>query len=238
MDHLFTNWFRASASYIHQKTFEVDYPANIFPNAGTPGTRPFAATGKSTPPAANATITPNSTTVITARWGFNRFYSKSTPESRGLRSGFSGVARIVDRGTPNPAFPAITMGGAVNGCATATTGDYTGFGGGITNQDVFYSRSFNATVSKFLGRHTVKAGFDFRTVHDSGTPAAGPTSLGFTSVFTQASPTVSNGLSGSSLATLLLGYPTSGQQTVVAASTISSGITAVLSRTISASHPN
>ena len=214
LDHSFTEWFRVSASYIHQKTFEVDYPTNIFPNPGTPD-QTFCCDRKIDATAANATITPNSTTVITARWGFNRFYSKSTPESLGFDLASLGLPASLIAATPNPAFPAITMGGAVNGCATATTSDYTGFGGGCTNQDVFYSHSFNATVSRFLGKHTVKAGFDFRTVHDFGTPAAGPTSLGFTSVFTQASPTVSNGLSGSSLATLLLGYPTSGQQTVV-----------------------
>ncbi len=50
VDHLFTNWFRASASYIHQKTFEVDYPENIFPNRRNAGPGLFAATGKSTPP--------------------------------------------------------------------------------------------------------------------------------------------------------------------------------------------
>jgi hypothetical protein len=214
VDHLFNNWFRASASYIHQKTFEVDYPENIFPNPGTPD-QTFCCDRKIDATAANATVTPNATTVITFRWGFNRFYSKSTPESLGFDLASLGLPASLIAQTPSPAFPAVTMGGAVNACATASTNDYTGFGGGCTNQDVFYSRSFNTTVSKFLGKHTVKAGFDFRTIHDFGTPAAGPTSLGFTSVFTQASPTVSNGLSGSSLATLLLGDPTSGQQTVV-----------------------
>ncbi|HEX4135106.1 MAG TPA: carboxypeptidase-like regulatory domain-containing protein [Bryobacteraceae bacterium] len=214
LDHSFTEWFRVSASYIHQKTFEVDYPTNIFPNPGTPD-QTFCCDRKIDATAANVTITPNSTTVITARWGFNRFYSKSTPESLGFNLASLGLPASLIAATPSPAFPAITMGGAVNGCAGGTTNDYTDFGGGCTNQDVFYSRSSNVTTSKFLGRHTLKAGFDFRTVHDFGTPVSGPTSLGFTSVFTQASPTVSNGLSGSSLATLLLGYPTSGQQTIV-----------------------
>jgi hypothetical protein len=111
--------------------------------------------------AANATITPDSTTVVTLRWGFNRFYSKSTPESLGFNPATLALPASLVAETPNLAFPAITMGGAVSGCSTASTSDYTGFGGGCTNQDVFYSRSFNATVSKFLGKHTVKGGFDF-----------------------------------------------------------------------------
>jgi hypothetical protein len=202
VDHLFTNWFRASASYIHQKTFEVDYPENIFPNAGTPD-QGFCCDRKIDATAANATITPDSTTVITARWGFNRFYSRSTEESAGFNLASLGFPASLIAETANPAFPAVTMS------------DFSSYGGGTAAQDVYYSRSFNVTASKFLGRHTVKAGFDFRTVHDAGTPAEGPSSFTFSSVFTQASPTVSNGLSGSSLASLLLGYPSAGSQAVV-----------------------
>jgi trimeric autotransporter adhesin len=213
-DHEFTPWFRASASYVHQKTFETDYPTNIFSNAGTPN-QTFCCDRKIDATSANATLTPNATTVIAIRWGFNRFYSKSTPESLGYNLSSLGFPASLAAITPNPAFPAVTMGGAVSGCSTASTSDYTGFGGGCTNQDVYYSRSFNVSASKFLGKHSVKAGFDFRTLHDFGTPAAGPTSLGFTDVFTRATPQVTTAGTGSSLATLLLGYPTSGQMSVV-----------------------
>jgi trimeric autotransporter adhesin len=213
-DHEFTSWFRASASYVHQKTFETDYPTNIFPNPGTPD-QTFCCDRKIDATSANATLTPDATTVIAIRWGFNRFYSKSTPESLGYNLTSLGFPESLADITPNPAFPAITMGGAVSGCSPASTSDYTGFGGGCTNQDVFYSRSFNVSASKFLGKHSVKAGFDFRTLHDFGTPAAGPTSLGFTDVFTRATPQVTTAGTGSSLATLLLGYPTSGQMSVV-----------------------
>src|SRR6202041_2315026 len=122
---------------------------NIFPNAGTPS-QGFCCDRKIDATSANATITPNSTTVITARWGFNRFYSKSTPESLGFNLSSLGLPASLIAQTPSPAFPAITMGGAVNACATATTNDYSNFGGGCTNQDVFYSRSFNVTATKFL----------------------------------------------------------------------------------------
>jgi hypothetical protein len=202
LDHQFTNWLRASGSYIHQKTFEVDYPENIFPNAGSPN-QTFCCDRKIDAVAGNATLTPNATTVITARWGFNRFYSKSTPESLGFDLASLGLPPSLVSATPNPAFPAITMS------------DYTSFGGGASNQDVFYSRSFNVTAARYVGRHTLRGGFDFRTIHDFGTPASGPSSFTFSSVFTQANPLVSNGLSGSSLASLLLGYPSGGSQSVV-----------------------
>jgi hypothetical protein len=210
LDHEFASWFRASASYIHQKTFETDYPTNIFPNIATPD-QGFCCDRKIDATSANATLTPNATTVISIRWGFNRFYNKSTQESQGFNPASIGLPAA----PADPAFPAITLGGAVSGCSVGSSTDFSGFGGGCTNQDVFYQRNFNTTVSKFLGKHSVKAGFDFRTIHDFGTPATGPTSLGFSPVFTQYEAQAATAGTGSSLATLLLGYPTSGQETLV-----------------------
>ena len=203
VDREFTPWFRASASFVYQKTFETDYPSNIFPNVATPD-QTFCCDRKIDATQANATITPDATTVIAVRWGFNRFYSRSTQESAGFNLASLGLPQSLVSATPNPAFPAITMA------------DVSSFGGGTAAQDVFYSRSVNTTVSKFLGRHTLKGGFEFRTLHDAGTPASGPTSLGFSTVFTQAKPQSATAGTGASLATLLLGDPTSGSQNVVA----------------------
>jgi hypothetical protein len=213
-NHQFATWLTTAASYIHQKTFETDAPSNVFPNPATP-TQNFCCDRKIDATQANATITPDPTTVIEVRWGFNRFYSRGTQASAGFDLTSLGLPASLVAATPNPAFPAITMGGAVNACASASTNDYAGYGGGCANQDVFYSRSFNTTISRFLGKHSVKAGFDFRTLHDFGTPASGPSSFGFTDVFTRATPQASTAGTGSSLATLLLGDPTSGQFTVV-----------------------
>ena len=166
---------------------------------------------------ANATITPDPTTVISVRWGFNRFYSRTTQFSAGFNLATLGFPESLVGITPNTAFPAITLGSAVNGCSDpSSSADFANYGGGCANQDVYYSRTFSVTASKFLGKHNIKAGFDFRTLHDFGTPAAGPTSLGFTDVFTRATPQTTTAGTGSDLATLLLGYPTSGQMSVVA----------------------
>ncbi len=210
LDHEFTQWFRVSASYIHQQTFETDYPENIFPNVATPD-QGFCCDRKIDATSANVTMAPDATTVVAFRWGFNRFFSKSTQESRGFNPASIGLPSA----PADPAFPAITLGGVVSGCSVGSSKDYSGFGGGCTNQDVFYQNNVNTTVSKFLGKHSVKAGFDFRTIHDFGTPATGPTSLGFSPVFTQYEAQAATAGTGSSLATLLLGYPTSGQETLV-----------------------
>src|SRR5579883_767148 len=202
LDHEFASWLRASGSYIHQKTFETDGPSNIFPNPATPNQN-YCCDRKIDATQANATIVPDAATVVTVRWGFNRFYSRSTQASAGFNLASLGLPASLAAETPNPAFPAITMS------------DLSSYGGGGANQDVYYSRSFNVTASRFLGRHTVKAGFDFRTLHDFGTPLAGPSSFGFSTLFTQANPLFTTAGTGASLATLLLGYPTSGSMNVV-----------------------
>lgn len=133
-DHEFAPWFHASGSYIHQKTFETEIPRSTFPNAADPGQN-FCCDRKIDATQANATLTPNATTVIAIRWGFNRFSAKSTQASAGFDLASLGLPSSLVRVTPNTAFPGISMG------------DLSSYGGGPTNQDVYYSRSFNTTLS-------------------------------------------------------------------------------------------
>lgn len=200
-DHQFNRWFRASASYIFQKTFETSAP-NLWGNPASP-TQGYCCDRKIDATQANATITPTATTVIAVRWGFNRFYSRSNQASDGFNTATLGLPASLVAATPNTAFPAITMA------------DVSSFGGGGTTQDVFYSRAFNVSLSKFQGKHSWKAGFETRTVHDNGVPSSGPSSFGFSDVFTRPNPRATTTGQGSSLATLLLGYPVSGSFNVV-----------------------
>ena len=201
-DQQFTSWLHASASYVHQKTGETNSPPT-FGNLASPGQSLLYRRIDATQ--ANATATLDPTTVLTARWGFNRFFTTSFPtSSAGFNLATLGLPQSLAASTPDTAFPAVTMGTLAN------------FGGGTTTRDVFYSRSANTTISKYLGRHSLKAGFDFRTLHDDGTPAVGPSSLGFSDVFTRATPQTSTVGTGADLATMLLGYPTSGSMNVVA----------------------
>ncbi|MCU1235844.1 MAG: carboxypeptidase regulatory-like protein, partial [Candidatus Solibacter sp.] len=200
-DQQFGNWLRAAASYVHQKTGETNSPP-VFGNVASPGQSLLFRRIDATQ--ANATATLNPTTVLAVRWGFNRFFTTSFPtSSAGFNLATLGLPESLDAITPNPAFPAVTMS------------DVASFGGGTTTRDVYYSRSFNATLSTFRGRHSLKAGFDFRTLHDAGTPASGPTSLGFSDVFTRATPQTATAGTGASVATMLLGFPTSGSMNIV-----------------------
>lgn len=198
-DHDFTRWWKASASYLHYGSQE---PSNRwFPNQiGSPNQGVIYRKVDATQ--ANSTFTITPTTVITARYGFNRFPNFTPPISLGFDLTRLGLPASLASITQYTAFPSITMG------------DLTSYGGGTTTQNVFYSKSFNATVAKFVGRHNLKAGYDFRLLHHDGAPGIGPSSFGFSDVFTRATPKTTTLGTGASLATMLLGYPTSGSMTV------------------------
>ena len=54
---------------------------------------------------------------------------------------------------PYDAFPSISMS------------DMYSFGAGGYSATHYYSHSFSGSVSKFAGRHNLKAGFDYRAIH-------------------------------------------------------------------------
>jgi hypothetical protein len=198
-DHEFTRWWKASASYLHYGSQEPSnrwFPNQIAsPNQGVIYRKVDATQ-------VNSTFTPTPTTVITARYGFNRFPNFTPPVSLGYDLTTLGLPASLAAVTKYPAFPSITMS------------DLTSYGGGTTTQNVYHSKTFNTTISKFMGRHSIKAGFDYRLLHHDGAPGIGPSSFSFSDVFTRATPKTTTAGTGASLATMLLGYPTGGSMTV------------------------
>jgi hypothetical protein len=198
-DHEFTRWWKASASYLHYGSQEPSnrwFPNQIAsPNQGVIYRKVDATQ-------VNSTFTPTPTMVITARYGFNRFPNFTPPISLGFDLTTLGLPSSLAAMTRYTAFPSISMS------------DLTSYGGGTTTQNVYHSKSFNTTVSKFLGRHSIKAGYDYRLLHHDGAPGVGPSSFSFSDVFTRATPKTTTTGTGASLATMLLGYPTGGSMTV------------------------
>jgi hypothetical protein len=197
-DHEFFPWWRASVSYLHYGSKE---PSNRwFPNQiGTPNQGVIFRKVDATQ--INSTFMATPTTVVTVRYGFNRFPNFTPPVSLGFDLTKLGLPASLASATKFTAFPAITMGDVAN------------FGGATTTQSVYWSRSFNATVAKFIGKHSLKAGFDYRLLHHDGAPGIGPSSFSFSDVFTRAKPSTTTAGTGASLATMLLGYPTGGSMT-------------------------
>ncbi|HEX4274661.1 MAG TPA: carboxypeptidase regulatory-like domain-containing protein [Bryobacteraceae bacterium] len=200
-DHQITNWWRASASYLHYGSREESNAYFGFSDPGTPGQSMLVRHVDATQ--ANTTLTPSPTTVIYLRFGFNRFPNRTYQlASQGIDLTKLGFPSSYVSQLPYDAIPVITM-----------TGDMSTFGAGGLNQSNFYSRSFSATASKFMGRHSLKAGFDYRVIHDSGEQTVTPGAFSFDGTFTSSTPGKTVAGSGGAIASLLLGFPASGSVT-------------------------
>jgi hypothetical protein len=197
-DHQLFSWWRASASYLHYGSRE---PGNAWwgtlasPNQGVLFRKVDATQ-------VNSTLTPTPTMVVAVRYGFNRFPNFSAPTSLGFSQTELGLPASLAAITKNTAFPAITMS------------DVGSFGGGTTSQSVLHSKSFNTTVSKFMGKHSLKMGFDWRSLSNDGAPGVGPSAFSFSDIFTRQTPQRTVQGTGAAMAGLLLGYPSGGSMTV------------------------
>jgi hypothetical protein len=201
LDQVITSWWRASVSYLHYGSREGAYAYFGYQDPGTPNQSMLVRHVDATQ--ANSTLTPSSTMVISLRFGFNRFPNKTYQlASDGLDLTKLGFPASFASAVQYSAFPAITM-----------TGDVASFGASGFNQSNFYSRSFSSSVSKYLGRHSLKAGFDFRVIHDSGINTVTPGAFSFSQAFSSQSGTSTVAGTGASIASLLLGYPASGSAT-------------------------
>jgi hypothetical protein len=198
VDHTITNWWRASASYLHYGSRE---PGNAwFPNLASPNQGLLFRKVDATQ--VNSTLTPTPTMVVAVRYGFNRFPNFSAPSSFGFDITRLGFPTSLASQIAAPAFPGVSMG------------DLTSYGGGGVSQNVYHSRSFAASLSKFVGRHSWKFGFDYRVLNHDGQPTVNAGTYSFNDTFTRATPARTTAGTGASLASLLLGYPASGSATV------------------------
>ena len=195
VDHEMTKWLKLSGTYLHYGSTE---PSNtFFQNAGTPGQTTYFRHVDAV--AANAIATVSPTTVVTVRFGQNRFPDFDPNSSNGFQLTQLGFSPAVNALTPNyPAFPGITVG------------EFQAYGGGNTSWTVYHSQSFDTEVAKFVGKHSLKAGFDYRLIADASETSTGPGTYGFSSAFTSQSAAKTVTGTGGGLASMLLGDPSSG----------------------------
>ena len=196
IDEDFASWWRTSLSYLRYFSLE---PGNTeFPTVSSPDQWRLLRRVDSTQ--LNNLFTVNPTTVITVRYGFNRFPNYSYDVSQGYdlnRLNFS-PALVAQVPRALSQFPDVQMSNL--------------YQLGVTDNNSFYvhaSDNFSANISKYKGRHTLKAGFDFRRIKAAGNDAndaAG--NYNFNGIFTKSNPT-SSGSGGTDLADMLLGYPSS-----------------------------
>ncbi len=196
VDEDFFKWWRASLSYLRYYSLE---PGNTeFPTVSSPNQWRLLRRVDTTQ--LNNTFSVNPTTVVTVRYGFNRFPNTSYDVSQGYNVSALGFpSSLVSQINPSLSqFPDILMSSLYSLSVQDNNSFY-----------VLASDNFSTSVSKYMGRHSLKAGFDYRRIKAAGNDAndaAGQYS--FNGVFTKSSPTA--GGVGVDLADMLLGYPSGG----------------------------
>jgi hypothetical protein len=154
--------------------------------------------------AINNTITPNSTTVAHVRFGYTSFADDCVPVA-GFDPGTLGFSPSFVNQVPIKKFPYFDIGGYGT--------EYNGrmFGERGINDVDYYSWDANASMSKLLGRHTVKFGASYRKIGVKNTNAGQASgSFNFNGQFTSADPLNPTNTDPHSLAAFLLGYPSTG----------------------------
>jgi hypothetical protein len=203
VDHRFTDSVSLSGFYLYNKTDEpcanVLYPGLDNPNRFVDNSD-YILRRRVHILALNNTWLPSSNTVITLRYGWTRFLDDDTlsvdfdPATLGFDPSFSSA--IQTKKFPNVVFDNYYDMGAID-----------------PSDRNLYSWSANGTMSRLIGRHTVKMGVDFRTIGiDTQSFSGGAGTFNFDRRYTSANPNV-NGVngpnpSGNDLASMLLGYPT------------------------------
>jgi hypothetical protein len=203
VDHRFTDAVSLSGFYLYNKT---DEPCanELYPGLNNPNrfidNGDYLLRRRVHVLALNNTWLPSSNTVVTLRYGWTRFLDDDTlsidfnPATLGFNPAFSSAIQTEK-------FPQVFFD------------NYYDMGAIDPSDRNLYSWSANGSVSRLIGRHTVKMGVDYRTIGiDTQSFDGGAGEFNFDRRFTSANPLV-NGVtganpSGNDLASFLLGYPT------------------------------
>jgi len=202
VDHRIGNWMSITASYLRYNSLEPG--ETWFPDLPTSPSqwrldRRVDATNVST------TMTVNPTTVVTARYGFNRFPNYGFMKYQNVNLAALGFS------------PNFVNNVSINNMPAFGFQNFQGFGEGISTY-VPNSHSLNGAVSKYAGIHSLKAGVDYRKLLTSGLDLGnGSGNFGFDNQFTRkyygSSSVDASGnptpVSGADIADLLLGAPSS-----------------------------
>jgi hypothetical protein len=209
LDQDITSRWRASLSYLHYGSREPSYP--YFGNIASPNQSMLVRHVDATQ--ANTTITATPTTVISLRWGFNRYPNNTFPTSQGFN--------LASLGIPTSLISSLQLAPSQDYFPSFGMSDLASFGGGGVSATIYYSSSFSGAVAKSIGRHSLKFGGDYRAIHVAGTPTVTDGSYSFSSGFTNNENASGSAIlgTGASLAGLLLGFPSSGS--VVTSSALS-----------------
>jgi hypothetical protein len=209
LDHIWSERVRSSAMYAIYNSTEPavrSYGGDLGEKPWDPGDGALYRTVHVL--AVNNTIQPSQSTVAHVRFGYTSFSDDCVPVA--FDPGTLGFNPSFVNSVPQQKFPYIYVGGYGT--------DYAGrlFGDRAPQDTDYYSWDFNASMSKLLGRHTVKLGASYRKIGMRNT-SFGQSSGNFTfdGTFTGGPDPLNATLADQhALADLLLGYPAFGDITV------------------------
>jgi hypothetical protein len=195
LDHQVTTWWRASLSYARYFSLE---PGNTWFKTIS-SLDQWRLQRRVDATAFNNVITISPTTVLSVRYGFNRFPNYGYQVSQGFNLATLGFNPSYVAQVPAPTFPNVSM-----------TSQYS-LG---TNNNFYYthfSKNFSASIAKYKGIHNLKAGFDYRRIHDDGNDFANSAGqFSFNGVFSRSTPLTAVSGTGADIADMLLGAASSG----------------------------
>lgn len=208
VDHHFNDKWQASGTYMF---YDSEEPANKFYAALQGGEIPPFDTGAATlyrtvnVAAFNVTNIPSESSVLTFRYGYNRFGdSVHVPEFDISSLPFSSSFVQAYRDAGINRFPYVSVAGYGE---NENGGDVT-HGSWANDEVIWKSQEGSGSYSKFVGSHTLKFGAQYRKIGvDTFLPGYGAAfyfSPGFTSGPNPLSPAAST---GDGFAALLLGLP-------------------------------
>ncbi|MGH9204043.1 MAG: TonB-dependent receptor domain-containing protein, partial [Vicinamibacterales bacterium] len=149
---------------------------------------------------ADYTDTFSSTTIFNARLGFARTLYKYNNQGLGFVPSSLGLPRSIDAAVDRQMFPRFS------------TGNYVNLGGNDHRYNAFMSYTALANLTRIIGRHNVKTGFEGRMLRVNVWEASSNGVFSFGAGQTQGpDPNRASSTAGNGLASLLLGTGSSGQ---------------------------
>jgi len=207
IDHRWGPKWTTTGMYAHQQTGE---PGSAF--WGPHGTIPADPSGTigyrtihffST----NQVIVPNNNTAVAVRYGYYYFLGDGTNYAAGFDASSLGYPSSFADVLTDGAYPSMTING------------YSSIGHGGRNITLFEGHTANATMSKFMGKHSIKMGADYRRLSGYA-EAPNNASFSFSQAFTQGpNANTASSTAGDAFASFLLGYPSSGEVNVATPNT-------------------
>ncbi len=192
-----TPWLRLTGTFMYYKSHEPG--GNSFESPIGNGGTSYLLDRHVDATVLNAIFTLNPTTIATVRFGFNRFPNVTDYVDRGFNQTKLGIPASFVSQLQVAEFPGINLSEA---------GDTVG-GSGPTN-DVFSSNNLSFSVSKFVGKHNLTMGVDYRKLKVGGVSwSSGEGAYTFNGIFSQQYNTTTASNTGSDFADLLLGFPSS-----------------------------